>query len=409
MNDRGECTSTTSTFYSFPGGGVSYSDSSDAWDAAAARGRLYQPPFTFVYSYNTCSPTLSVPSQIYSIDPNWATCTNGIVAFYDPPYALTSHDGLVAFSATRDQVGGQPSTTAAKAGQLPLPATATLTDPGPATAVTTSDPVPEPQKPPPSDSSTRVPGSSTIAVNVGSHAHSSSQTVKHGDAPIMISGDVYSSLTAFDSVQTLAPDSTSILTNGITNPTKPAYEVSLPALIIGSSTIAAEANSQYIIGSQTLVRGGNTLTILADPLAIGSSGHDSVVNSVTPILISAGPSILTVGSYTYAYTINSASDLAPTLQTLVPGAMITIDGDAHSLAASATAVIVVSKTRTYTQGLGGLIANGFGITLVPSGTTTSEMNDLGTAFIGIGSILKKGLWVTGSVVACSVVVVTMIL
>lgn len=48
----------------------------------------------YVYTYNPCHPTMSVPTQLFSIDPGWMSCLDGISAFYDPPKVLQPADGL---------------------------------------------------------------------------------------------------------------------------------------------------------------------------------------------------------------------------------------------------------------------------------------------------------------------------
>lgn len=47
-------------------------------------------------TYNPCLPTLSVPTQLYTIDSQWKSCKPGMNGFYDPPTAVTSWSDIGA-------------------------------------------------------------------------------------------------------------------------------------------------------------------------------------------------------------------------------------------------------------------------------------------------------------------------
>lgn len=57
-------------------------------------------PYTHSYRYNPRKPTMSVSTQLFSIDPGWMSCLDGISAFYDPSCFLTPVDGLFGGDAT---------------------------------------------------------------------------------------------------------------------------------------------------------------------------------------------------------------------------------------------------------------------------------------------------------------------
>lgn len=69
----------------------------------------------FTMTYNPCSATLSVPSQLFSLNPLWKNCNLGIPPFIDPPYTLTEGGDLTAFNApstaTSTVGNAQPQTT----------------------------------------------------------------------------------------------------------------------------------------------------------------------------------------------------------------------------------------------------------------------------------------------------------
>lgn len=81
----------------------------------------------YFYTYNDCSPTLSVPTELFSINKGWETCLDGISAFFDPPRILTPAAGLTdgdppATTANADADSrGKPTTGAAATPQTPAP------------------------------------------------------------------------------------------------------------------------------------------------------------------------------------------------------------------------------------------------------------------------------------------------
>src|SRR3954471_17931330 len=74
-------------------------------------------------TYNPCSPTLSVPTQIFTLNPEWKGCIQGIDAFFDPPYSLTSGNGLTPFAAPPT-----PSAQPANTPNSPIAAATTTQD-----------------------------------------------------------------------------------------------------------------------------------------------------------------------------------------------------------------------------------------------------------------------------------------
>jgi hypothetical protein len=50
---------------------------------------------TYSVTYNLCSPYISVPTQIQTVNPIWITCANpGGIVLFDPPSVLTSVTSL---------------------------------------------------------------------------------------------------------------------------------------------------------------------------------------------------------------------------------------------------------------------------------------------------------------------------
>ncbi|KAK0868598.1 hypothetical protein LTR87_014084 [Friedmanniomyces endolithicus] len=141
-----------------------------------------------------------------------------------------------------------------------------------------------------------------------------------------------------------------------------------PALIIGSSVIAANSNSQYVVAGQTLVPGstitvgsGGATTVVA--LQTDSSKTVLVVGSSKSTIgqqqITAAPPALTIGSS--VISANSKSQYLVGSQTLVPGgSAITVSGTVISLATGATEVMVGTQSEVVATGLGGYIWSGLG-------------------------------------------------
>lgn len=105
-------------------------------------------------TYDPCSPLLSVPTEVFSMEPAWSTCTSGISGWWDPPRVLQAASGPL----TPD-----PTTTPEAETILKSPAApASTMAPAMATATTSAGPPPKPsQLIPASKSKSSVnPGSS---------------------------------------------------------------------------------------------------------------------------------------------------------------------------------------------------------------------------------------------------------
>ena len=471
------------------------------------------------YSYDPCQPSLSAPTQVFNIDPAWSTCVHHIQAFYDPPYILTPGGSLSLTEATgAGKVQGStpsPQPGAALPDQTAVLTTATsITSPAasPATAIASStswtmtatsfiltsstpgassgpsdagraappDPAPViiagqsasidlsgnvligsnvvafgaaaitindipvslgsagvvigststiplnaiPLYGATSTSITEEPavfpaivvGSETITADSNSQYIINSQTLMPGGKAVTFSGTMIS----------LASSGNYVNVNGVTsalvNP--PASitgsPVVPPAIVVGSETFSANANSQYIVNSQTLVPGGNVVTISGITISLATAGNYVDINGATSALVDPpAASVLTVGSQVYVISMDSASDIVLGSQTLRPNEVLTMGGEILSLDATETALVVVSGTTTETIALGAHIgsavdnqnSNGAsgaprtaGAVGVVDGTTyttnafTSGPTKSASSPTGGASSLGREMWVTGSIV-----------
>ena len=123
------------------------------------------------------------------------------------------------------------------------------------------------------------------------------------------------------------------------------------ALHVGDTALPYSINSAsnlIIAGSQTLTPGGPAITISNTPISLGPSATQLVVGSSTGTLPRNAPSqaLLSLGSTTLPYSINSASNLLVIgSQTLTPGGpAMTISNTSISIGQSATQLVVGSST-----------------------------------------------------------------
>jgi hypothetical protein len=115
----------------------------------------------------------------------------------------------------------------------------------------------------------------------------------------------------------------------IVNPATPS-STTPGVVVVGGSTITANSNSAFVIGSQTLTPGG----------AITNSGEVITLPPLTapPSMPTDTMPVIVVGGSTY--TENTQSQLIIGSQTLTPGGVITINGQAISMSPTGNAVVI---------------------------------------------------------------------
>lgn len=154
------------------------------------------------------------------------------------------------------------------------------------------------------------------------------KTLSPGGPAIILSDIIYS----------LAPEATAIISKGTTIPLSPPARVPHTIINIGGRLYTKNPASNYfLVGSQTLVPGGNPISINRTPYALVyvPQGQALVIGSVTSFIVPTAistkqPVIITLGSS--IYTANAESDIVIGSQTLVPGGKaITIDHTPYSL------------------------------------------------------------------------------
>jgi len=358
-------------------------------------------------TYNPCSPTLSVPTEIFTLNPFWTACIPGINGLYDPPYPLTAGSGLSAFNAadlaqttiSSGPVIQTPVTPTSTAGPAPFLVAPTPT-PTSTPSSTPADPAATPNDPPPAKSDF-VAGQSNSPTAGNNDPAASTPSATGNDPPTNnkppaqsptgtspASAPVPAIITLGSSVitansasaftidsQTLSPGS-EITHSG----TVLFLDSSGSSLIIGSTTTQAIAHitptSSYLVGTQTLLPGGPAITVSGTVLSLQADGSSIIANGATqPVNQFFGA--------TPEFTIGT--------QTIKAGALaITISGTILSLQAEGSSVVVngntqplasfLSTTAEYLVGTQKLKAGGPAITIL--GTAVSLMPDGSNVVVG---------------------------
>ncbi|KAF1929214.1 uncharacterized protein M421DRAFT_100360 [Didymella exigua CBS 183.55] len=119
----------------------------------------------------------------------------------------------------------------------------------------------------------------------------------------------------------------------------------LPVLKIGHSTITANSHGQFVVGTQTLQRGGPMVVVDGNTLTLGPNGKIAIWNGATQTLVTmAGQAAVTFGGDAGlpALTVNNVPITARVVdgttefvlapgQTLTPGGEIVVSGTTYSL------------------------------------------------------------------------------
>lgn len=350
----------------------------------------------------------------------------GIAGLFDPPYALSSGNGLVAFATTTaaEPVAAPATTTSgAAAGPKIAPVTPSATKAAisvnPATTVNSDPPAQTPYNDPPANSPSpayndlpaQVPSSDPLATSPSNDLPPQSPTAAFVDPPPAVVTIGSSTITANSASefsiasQTLKPGG-QITHSG----TVLSLDPSGSALIIGGSTTeilshATTTSVEFLVGSQTLQPGGLAVTVSGTAYSLLSGGSSVAVDGTVQPLTA----LLTTPEYVVAY------------QTLVPGGpAITVSGTVVSLQTGGSRVVVGGKTEALSDflgpsmtevGLGGIIATigGFETTTSVSSSSNLQVSVSGgyngTMFLGgtERSRQRRNGWLLGLMVGVGLV------
>ena len=186
--------------------------------------------------------------------------------------------------------------------------------------------------------------SQRVTQNSASQYIVGSQTLAPGNDPITVSGTTYSLAPSASAI--IVNGITSILP--AYNPANGA-----PVITIGSQPFTAglASTSAYAIGSETLIPGGSAITVSGVEVSLAPSGSVIIVSSRTEIFPGGNAPVITVGSQ--VVTASAESEYVIGSQTLIPGASaITVSGVEVSLGPSASDVAVGGTTETFSAATG---------------------------------------------------------
>ena len=354
----GNCSEVTISYFVFSDGSTEYASTLSTGPYGAfptGDPRDYLP---IEYYYNPCSPTLSVPTQIRSLNAAWATCVQGIYAFYDPPIALRPVSDLVVPN-TITHGPFDPGTVTAVTGPTITPPTATPTLTvgasgkssvfDPPSSISLQSPVPEIVSSTPSKSDT-FPASIS-----GSNRVSSQESI----AKSMNYPETSTTLDP-EATQTIGSSAalTSIITFGASGTGTESSTVVLPVIAsvpfstlasVGDQQIQGASNGGIIVAGTTFAPGSQ---INVAGTSLSNDGGNAVVGGSTVVIASASTilplPVVTVAGNPITPTLSSSA-LILAGQTLVNGGpAATISGIPVSL------------------GSAGLVVGGNSISLTPT-------------------------------------------
>jgi hypothetical protein len=251
-----------------------YSKTNTEWWVTDGIDTIYAATFTdtpllntYTVIQNPCSPFLSVPTLLYSLQPQWTGCVAGIDAFFDPIYTLTTSGamGLVpqttkgSVPAVPDETKSpSPGHTAKPAVPPPTPAPTptgnpqTPQDPSPE-----ANPDPDPQAAQPSDPDPTAP---LPNLQPPSAFIVAGQTLSAGGPAITVAGYTYS-LQAGGSSVVIDAMKTVPLTSFLASPVATGASGANPRLNPNPQTGSKGGGGNgigYIFGSQILQPGSQS-------------------------------------------------------------------------------------------------------------------------------------------------------
>jgi hypothetical protein len=213
-----------------------------------------------------------------------------------------------------------------------------------------------------------------------------SQIISPGGSAVEISGIVYS----------LPASGSSVVVDGKTTAIQ-AIAANDAVVTLGSQVYTAVAASAtpLIIASQTLIPGGNDITVSGTIFSLPPDATGSIViNGQTTALATAasGGIELSVSSQHISFTpLNSGIVIAS--QTLYPsGPAITVKGETLSIPLHGTAVVIQSGGTSSTEGLGNYIWQGIAAsTSGSSPATLAETSTLSDSAVSSGTSSRVGV------------------
>ncbi|KAE9364935.1 hypothetical protein N431DRAFT_473028 [Stipitochalara longipes BDJ] len=270
---------------------------------------------SLVFTYNPCSPWLSVPTQLATLSPEWSSCYRSFKPVRDPWGVLTASSGFYPVT-TQDPTMIHPTQTSSASAGPSIPQSPASRTPLPVYYPTTRPTMGNPPLPISKVPVVATVGEATITANAESALVIGTQTLEPGHQII------YS-----NTVLSLAP-------NG-------------EALIIGGTSTQV-LSQMYALGTQTLAAGGPALTEPGSTYSVGSDGALIVIDGSAQ----ASSSTTMVSNteiqkiWVPGYVIGSQTLIAGGLPITSAETVLSLEPDGENI------VIIVSKTEDINAWLG---------------------------------------------------------
>ncbi|MCJ1317982.1 hypothetical protein MMC15_003309 [Xylographa vitiligo] len=327
-------------------------------------------------------PAIIISSTILSLATSATALAIGVVTIpfqpatpLTPPKVTIGNTAYTANSASAFILGTQ---TLAPGGSTIINAGTVLSLAPSATAIAIGD-VTIPLWPPTLLAPRITIGPSVYTASLSAFFIIGTRTLQPGGPALTISGTVLS----------LFSSATALLLAGSTIPLSPPLSTAPPAVLtLGAATYTASTNAagNLVIGTQTLVPGGQPLTISGTVLSLFPSGTALLLAGSTiplfPPLPTTPSRILTLGTAPYTAITNTAGNLVIGTQTLLPGEAVTVAGTVLSLDPAGTKVMIESTTTVpFPRGVGAI--GGLQTTMVGSVVVSA----LGGGYAGLGGVV----------------------
>jgi hypothetical protein len=214
------------------------------------------------------------------------------------------------------------------------------------------------------------------------------QTLAPGGQAIIVSGTTIS----------LAFGGSSVIVNGVTSVVANPPAMPAPTIVIGNGvfTPVSGSGSTFVIADQTLIPGGQAITVSGTVISLAPSASFVVVNGVMSTFVTAAAAqittapVLTIGNNIIQPLPGTGTSYLIGSSTLTPGGIITVSGTTISLAPGATQIVINGQTSFLAPGSPSPITNAPLLT-VGSSTFTAAF---GTAYVIGGQTLTPGGAVT---------------
>lgn len=211
------------------------------------------------------------------------------------------------------------------------------------------------------------------------------QTLAPGGEAITVSGTTIS----------LLPGGSSIIVDGVASAVEnsPASNAQ-PSIVVGNSVFSpiSGSGSAFVIAGQTLIPGGEPITVSGTVISLAPWASFVVVNGVTSTFANiaaaqntAAP-LLTIGNSVFKPLPGTGITYLIDSTTLTPGGIITVAGTTISLAPGATAIVINGQTSFLNPGTQNTFTNAPLLT-VGSQTYTAVS---GTTYVVDGQTLTPG-------------------